>query len=94
MSIGIFSLLFLGLMIVLGVIQHYLGKKNLSKGKGLIIPIVYFLFRLLLSEASGGNNLGMKLLFAAVISYIYYAIFESAKKKTIVKTADIKQEEI
>lgn len=91
MSIGMIGLLLLGSMIGAGVIQHYLGKKNVSKGKGLIIPMGYFLFRILLSVAGGGNYLSTKLLTGVLISYIYYAIFNSAKKKAMENMVDAKQ---
>lgn len=85
MSLGLVALLFLVIMIGMGVIQQQLGKKNCSQTKGLILPIGYSLFRLFLSAATGGNNLGMTLLSGALISYIYYAIFDSAKKKAVKK---------
>lgn len=80
MSLVLFFFVIIGIPIGLGIVQYFLGKKNVKTNSGLIIPVIYFIYRIYTSF-SLETSLFSAIFGGVIIAIAYYAIFNFAKKK-------------
>lgn len=83
----VIAIVSLVLTIAFGFIQYKLGKKNKSNKIGMIIPIIYFVIRMLTiwSVSNIKGSVISSIIGAVIFTGIYWWIFIANKKRAIEK---------